>query len=88
MDLEQTMEKYGFRLSAGCSGKAAYTKSIKYKGKRAYSSVTAVGGGFPTSLDDPVEVVIYELRSGDEMDDPRQFGSLRTYLEMGDPEIG
>jgi hypothetical protein len=35
-----------------------------------------------------VEVVIYELKSGDEMDDPRQFGSLRTYLDMGDPEIG
>ena len=44
MSVEDVMVKHGFRLSAGCSGKAAYTKNIKHQGKRAYVSVTNKGG--------------------------------------------
>jgi hypothetical protein len=82
MSVEDAMVGHGFRLSAGCSGKAAYTKNVKHQGKRAYVSVTNTGGeGFPTSLEDPVRIVIYDLKSGDELDPGQDFGSLAAYLE-------
>ncbi len=82
MSVEDVMVKHGFRLSAGCSGKAAYTKNIKHQGKRAYVSVTNKGGeGFPTSLEDPVLVMIYDLKSGDELEPGLDFGSVAAYLE-------
>jgi hypothetical protein len=81
MGVEEEMEGYGFRLSAGCSGKAAYTKFVKHKEKRAYINVTsATGEGQPTSLEEPVRVVIYDLKSGDELDAGVEFPSLRAYL--------
>lgn len=82
MGVEDIMEKHGFRLSASCAGKASFTKFIKYRGKRAYITLTDVTGeGFPTTLDDPVRVTIYDFRSGDELEDTRDIDSLRTYLD-------
>lgn len=82
MSVEEEMSKHGFRLSASCSGKAAYTKFVKHQGKRAYISVTNVDGdGFPTTLDDPVRVIIYDMRSGDEVEPGQDFSSVGTYLE-------
>jgi len=82
MNVEATMEKHGFRLSASCSGKAAFTKFMTHKGKRAYISVTSIAGdGFPTSLEEPVRVVIYEMKSGDELDPAQDYASLEAYLE-------
>ena len=82
MSVEETMAGHGFRLSAGCSGKAAYTKNVKYQGKRAYVSVTnKEGEGFPTSLEDQVRVIIYDLKSGDELEPGQDFDSLSAYLE-------
>lgn len=85
MSVEETMTARGFRLSAGCSGEASYTKFVQYQGKRAYVSVTnADGKGFPTSLEDPVSVVTYDLRSGDELGPATNFDSLSAYLESID----
>lgn len=76
------MEKHGFRLSASCSGKAAFTKFMTHKGRRAYISVTGAGGdGFPTSPEEPVRVAIVEMKSGDEIDPAMDFASLGAYLE-------
>ncbi len=81
MNIEEVMGKYGFRLSAGCSGKAAYTKNVKHNGKRAFISVTNVNGeGFPTAMTDPVREMIYDLKSGDELIPGRDFDSLEAYL--------
>jgi hypothetical protein len=81
MNVEDTMSAHGFKLSAGCSGEAFYTKFVQSRGKRAYVSVTNVeGDGFPTSLEDPVCVVVYDLKSGDELGPGRNFESLSAYL--------
>lgn len=86
MEIEETMSVHGFRLSAGCSGEGSYTKTVETRGKQAYVSVTnADGTGFPTSLEDPVSVVVYDLKSGDELGPGRNFESLSAYLEsIGD----
>jgi len=82
MSVEDIMEKHGFRISASCAGKASYTKWISHKGKRAYVAVTdADEEGVPGSLDQPVRVGIYDLRSGDEVEPVQDVSSLRTYLE-------
>jgi hypothetical protein len=82
MNVEEAMEKHGFRLSASCSGKAAYTKFLKHKGKRAYISITGPGGeGFPATLEEPVRVAIHDLRSGDEVGTPEDFASVNAFLE-------
>ncbi|MDR3569963.1 MAG: hypothetical protein P4L43_18225 [Syntrophobacteraceae bacterium] len=82
MNVEETMSAHGFRLSAGCSGEAFYTKFIQSGGKRAYVSVTTLdGSGFPTSLEDPVREVVYELKSGEELFPGKNFQSLSVYLD-------
>jgi len=81
MSVEEAMKSHGFNLAASCAGKATFTKWIKYQGKRAYISVNdATGESFPTTLEDPVRVAIYDLRSGKEVEAPRDIGSLRSYL--------
>jgi hypothetical protein len=82
MSVEEIMEKHGFRISASCAGTAWYTKFIEYNGKRAYVTVMDKDGdGLPQSLDEPVQVGIYELRSGDELEGSQNIGSLNSYLE-------
>jgi hypothetical protein len=82
MSVEDLMEKHGFRIAASCAGKASYTKWINHKGKRAYVTVTDLSEeGIPSSLDEPVRVVIYDLRSGDELEAAQDIPSLSVYLE-------
>jgi hypothetical protein len=82
MTVEEIMQSHGFNLSASCAGKASYTKWIKYQGKRAYITVNdASGDGFPSTLEEPVRVAIHDLRSGDELEVPRDIDSLNAYLE-------
>ena len=82
MNVEDTMSAHGFTLSASCSGEAYYTKFVKVQGRRAYVSVTnAAGSTFPTALEDPVSVVVYDLNSGDELGPASKFESLSAYLE-------
>ncbi len=81
MSLEEVMKTRGFNLSASCAGKASYTKWIKYKGRRAYITVNDVSGdSFPTSLEEPVQVTIHDLKSGDELETPQVVSSLKAYL--------
>lgn len=82
MSVEEIMEKHGFRLSASCAGQASYTKFVKHQGKRAYISVTdASGENFPSTLDEPVRVSIFDLKTGDEMEPVKEISSLGSYLE-------
>jgi len=82
MSVEEIMKDHGFNLSASCAGKASYTKWIKHNGKRAYITVNDISGdSFPTTLEEPVRVVIHDLKSGDELEAPRDFSSLSSYLE-------
>jgi hypothetical protein len=39
------------------------------------------GEGLPQSLDEPVLVVIYDMRSGDELERCQDTVSLKAYLE-------
>jgi hypothetical protein len=85
MSVEEIMEKHGFRIAASCAGKASYTKWVDHNGKRAYVTVTDISEeGLPASLDEPVRVGIYDLRSGDELDAPHEVTSLASYLESLD----
>ena len=82
MSVEDILTRHGFRISASCAGQAWYTKFIKYKGRRAYITVMdEAGEGLPQKMDEPVLVGIYDLRSGDELDDSRTLSSLKDYLE-------
>ncbi len=82
MSLEEILKSHGFNLAASCAGKAAYTKWIKYKGKRAYITIHDVtGDSFPTTLEEPVRVAIHDLKSGDEVEPGREVSSLGSYLE-------
>jgi len=85
MNVEELMEKHGFRIAASCAGKASYTKWVKYSGSRAYVNVTDLKEeGLPGSLDEPVRVCIIDLKSGDELEPCRDVSSLRSYLESLD----
>ncbi len=85
MSVEEVMEKHGFRIAASCAGKASYTRWVNHHGKRAYVTVTDVSEeGLPSSLDEPVRVGIFDLRSGDDLEAPQDISSLRSYLESLD----
>lgn len=82
MSVEDVMTEHGFRLSASCAGKAYFTKFIRHGGKSAYIAVTdATGEGFPNTMEEPVKVTIYDMRSGDEVGDTLNVSSLAAYLE-------
>ena len=82
MNVEEVMKSHGFNLSASCAGIASYTRWIKYQGRRAYVTVTDITGKcLPLTLDEPVQVGIYDLKSGDELEDSQVVGSLSSYLE-------
>ena len=82
MSVEDILKEHGFNFSASCGGKASYTKWIKYNGKRAYVTVNdATGDGFPATLEEPVKVIVHDLKSGNELEPPREISSLKVYLE-------
>uniref|UniRef100_A0A7C5AMU5 Uncharacterized protein n=1 Tax=Desulfobacca acetoxidans TaxID=60893 RepID=A0A7C5AMU5_9BACT len=75
------MTSHGFNFSASCGGKGSYTKWIRYQGKRAYISVTDKSGeSFPTSLEEPIRVSIHDLKTGEEVEPPREFVNLDAFL--------
>lgn len=81
MTVEEIMKSHGFRVSASCAGQAWYTKFIDYRGKRAYITVMDRDGqGLPQSVKEPIRVAIYDLRSGDELEDSKNLTSLESYL--------
>ena len=82
MSIEEVMKSYEFNLAASCAGIASYTRWIKYQGKRAYVSVTDLDEkGQPMTLGEPVKVSIYDLRSGDELEESQRFETLQSYLD-------
>lgn len=82
MSVEDVMKSHGFNISASCAGIASYNRWIKYKGKRAYITVTDISGkSLPITLDEPVQVGIYDLRSGGELEESQDISSLSSYLE-------
>ncbi len=82
MSLEDLMKRHGFRVSASCAGQGWYTKFIDYKGRRAYVTVMDKDAqGLPQSLEEPVLVAVYDVRSGDELEDSQNISSLKSYLE-------
>jgi hypothetical protein len=82
MNLHETMEKYGFGASLSGGGCEWYTKSIKSNDSDAYIAITDDGGlGLPESLDDPIIVGIYDLDSGELIEDCKNYGSLKDYLD-------
>ena len=81
MTVNQEMEKLGFGASSSGGGCEWYTKQVQHKGKNAFIAVTDDGGlGLPESMDDPVYVGIYDLDSGDLVEEVQKFESLRSYL--------
>jgi hypothetical protein len=86
MELYKKMEEYGFKKSSGCSGLEWYSKSTKYKGVDALITITANDEPrLPESLDEPVLVDITDRKSGDDLEPPRRFESLKSYLDTLDP---
>jgi hypothetical protein len=82
------MKNYGFEVSASCAGQAWYAKSIDYEGRRAYITVTdKQGKGLPQSVGEPISVTIYDLSSGDELEDSKKMNSLESFLaSLGETE--
>ena len=86
MELYKIMEEYGFKKSSSCSGFEWYTKSMTYKGVDALITITSNDEPrLPESLDEPVLVDISDRKSGDDLEPPWRFESLKSYLDTLDP---
>ena len=86
MELDKVMEDYGFSVSSSCSGFEWYTKTLSYKGKEAYITITDnAGAGLPKSMDAPVLVDIFDFDSGNELEKSCRFESLKSYLDTLEP---
>ena len=82
MSVEEIMKEHGVRISASCAGQAWYTKFVQYEGRRAYITVMdETGDGLPQTLNEPVQVGCYDLRSGEEVASILIMSSLNDYLE-------
>jgi hypothetical protein len=86
MELDQIMESYGFKISSSCSGFEWYVKEIEYKGSDAFITVTADDElHLPESVDEPVVVNITDHHSGNDLEKPQRFESLKSYLDTLNP---
>jgi hypothetical protein len=86
MELDQIMEAYGFKISSSCSGFEWYVKSVEYKGNDAFITITANDElHLPESVDEPVIVSITDNNSGNELEAPQPFESLKSYLDTLNP---
>jgi hypothetical protein len=86
MGLDQIMETYGFKVSSSCSGFEWYVKSIEYKGNSAFITITADDElHLPDSMEEPVVVNITDHNSGNELETPQRFESLKYYLDSLNP---
>jgi hypothetical protein len=82
MAIEQILETYGFESSTSCSGFEWYVKGIVYEGNDAFVTITADDElHLPESMDEPVVVSITDRNSGDELQSPQRFESLKSYLD-------
>lgn len=82
MELDRIMETYGFKISSSCSGFEWYVKRVAYKGNDAFVTITADDElHLPESMDEPVVVNITDHNSGNELETPRRFESLKSYLD-------
>ena len=86
MELDKIMEEHGFTISSSCSGFEWYMKRIEHKGAEAFITITSDDElHLPESLDDPVCVNVSDLNSGNDLEAPRQFESLKSYLDTLNP---
>ena len=86
MELDQIMEAYGFKISSSCSGFEWYVKSVEYKENDAFVTITADDElHLPESVDESVVVSIIDHNSGDELEMPQRFESLKAYLDILNP---
>lgn len=86
MELDNIMEEYGFTISSSCSGFEWYMKRIEHKGTEAFITITSDDElHLPESLDDPVVVNVSDLNSGNDLEAPQRFESLRFYLDKLSP---
>ncbi len=86
MELDKMMGQYGFTISSSCSGFEWYMKKIEHKGAEAFITITSDDElHLPESLDDPVFVSISDLNSGNDLETPRRFESLKSYLDTLNP---
>jgi hypothetical protein len=82
MELDQILETYGFESSTSCSGFEWYVKGIVYEGNDAFVTITADDElHLPESMNEPVVVSITERNSGNELQSPQRFESLKSYLD-------
>ena len=82
MGIDKIMEEHGFKALSSCGGFEWYTKRIQYMGREAFITITADDElHMPESLDEPVVVSINDLDSGDELERPQRFDSIKSYLE-------
>ena len=82
MGLDQILETYGFETSTSCSGFEWYVKGIVYKGNDAFVTITAEDElHLPESINEPVVVSITDRNSGNELQSPQRFESLKSYLD-------
>ena len=80
MTVNQEMEKHGFGASSSGGGCEWFTKKIRHKAKNAFIAITDEGGlALPESLDEPVMVDVYDLDSGDLLEEVQRFESLKSY---------
>ena len=82
MDIDTIMEDHGFSASSSCGGSGWYSKAIKHQGRDAFIAVTDnTGLGLPESLDEPVQVCVYDRDSWEEVDACQNFESLKSYID-------
>ncbi|MGA8179068.1 MAG: hypothetical protein WB792_03365 [Desulfobacterales bacterium] len=82
MELDQILETYGFESSTSCSGFEWYVKGIVYEGNDAFVTITAEDElHLPESMNEPVVVSITDRNSGNELQSPQRFESLKSYLD-------
>ena len=82
MELDQILETYGFETSTSCSGFEWYVKSIVYEGSDAFVTITADDElHLPESMNEPVVVSITDRNSGNDLQSPQRFESLKSYLD-------
>lgn len=86
MELDQIMEAYGFKISSSCSGFEWYVKRVEHKGNDAFVTITADDElHLPESVDEPVILNITDNNSGNELETPQRFESLKSYLDTLNP---
>jgi hypothetical protein len=82
MELDQILETYGFESSTSCSGFEWYVKGIVYEGNDAFVTITAEDElHLPESMNEPVVVSVTDRDSGNELQSPQRFESLKSYLD-------